>query len=453
MIWQNPWAWIGLIVLAVPVLVHLLGRRSARVQPFPTLQFLKTSRLLPVRRARLSDALLLAVRLAILAAAVAALAQPLLLTGARVRAGGRTLARAIVVDTSASMMRVTPADGRAVDAARQEAQRMAGEAGTSVILESAAPATTLAGAVAWLNTQPGRREVAIISDFQVGTLDEMDLAIVPPASGVRLTRIDVSTDSASIESVTTSGGNETVARIALVQGRTDVEWMVRGRSAEQDGDALLLLAGSNERNRAEAALAAALAAAAPPVTSGRSVAIVYPQYERRRELLRTAQPLDERWMADAIARLRDDATFATASSTADAADDATDAAPFAVVASTDAGRPVILAARGNIEGRDRLLLLSMADAGSLTSAALIAAVSRALSTSPPVRELEPATLSDAQLGVWQRSASAESRGSDADASDGKWFWLVALGLLAIETWLRRAPRADTSTAFVHERVG
>src|SRR5687768_7886986 len=108
MIWQNPWAWVGLLVLGVPVLIHLLGRRSARVQPFPTLRFLQTSSLLAIRRTRLSDRVLLAVRIGILAAAVAALAQPRLLTASRERNLGRALARAIVLDTSASMERATP---------------------------------------------------------------------------------------------------------------------------------------------------------------------------------------------------------------------------------------------------------------------------------------------------------------------------------------------------------
>ena len=27
MIWQNPWAWLGIGALALPILIHLLGRR------------------------------------------------------------------------------------------------------------------------------------------------------------------------------------------------------------------------------------------------------------------------------------------------------------------------------------------------------------------------------------------------------------------------------------------
>src|SRR5205807_1608529 len=105
MIWLNPWAWAGLVMVALPVAIHLLGRGHARVYKFPTLRFLDASRLMPTRRTRVRDLLLLVVRVAILASAVGALAQPLLLTDGRARALDRGLARAIVVDTSASMSR------------------------------------------------------------------------------------------------------------------------------------------------------------------------------------------------------------------------------------------------------------------------------------------------------------------------------------------------------------
>ncbi|HYW49375.1 MAG TPA: BatA domain-containing protein, partial [Gemmatimonadaceae bacterium] len=101
MIWRNPWAWTGLLLLALPVLIHLLSRAPADVRPFPSLRFVDPSRLSPRRRTRPRDVLLLLVRLGILVAAVAALAGPVFLT-ARRTATPRVV-RAIVLDTSASM--------------------------------------------------------------------------------------------------------------------------------------------------------------------------------------------------------------------------------------------------------------------------------------------------------------------------------------------------------------
>ena len=115
MIWLNPWAWLGLLGVALPVLIHLLGRGHARVHRFPTLRFLGASRLLPTRRTRIHDLPLLLVRIGAVALAVAALAQPLVLTAKRARSLDRGLARAIVVDTSASMRRATPGGTSAIE--------------------------------------------------------------------------------------------------------------------------------------------------------------------------------------------------------------------------------------------------------------------------------------------------------------------------------------------------
>src|SRR5690606_1647172 len=104
MSWQNPAAFLGLLALVVPVLVHLLTRRRTRVLAFPTLRFIAPSRLLPVRALRPSDLALLALRCAIVILAVAALAAPRFGSGER-SAANDALVRVIVVDTSASMRR------------------------------------------------------------------------------------------------------------------------------------------------------------------------------------------------------------------------------------------------------------------------------------------------------------------------------------------------------------
>ena len=139
MIWLNPWAWIGTIAIAIPIAVHLLGRRHPRRQVFPTLRFLSISRLVPARRTRPVDLALLAIRIGIVLLAVAALAQPVFLSRANATEAGRAIVRAIVVDTSASMSRPTPGGARAVDTARIEAARFAQEATRSTVIESADP--------------------------------------------------------------------------------------------------------------------------------------------------------------------------------------------------------------------------------------------------------------------------------------------------------------------------
>src|SRR5688572_21319460 len=102
MSWLNPAAFLGLFALAIPILVHLFGRRVARRQRFPSLRLLRDARPTPATRSRPSDVLLLVLRCLAIAGAVTALAQP------RWSAtGARAQVRAILVDTSASMRRQT----------------------------------------------------------------------------------------------------------------------------------------------------------------------------------------------------------------------------------------------------------------------------------------------------------------------------------------------------------
>ena len=112
--WLNPWAWTGLVLLAVPIVVHLFSRKPPRIFDFPSLRFIEPSALRPTRRSSLHDIPLLLVRLAILGAAVMALAQPFRhvsdrsdgasVTGAR-GASGVPASTAIVVDADAGTPR------------------------------------------------------------------------------------------------------------------------------------------------------------------------------------------------------------------------------------------------------------------------------------------------------------------------------------------------------------
>ena len=90
MTWLLPIAFAGLVTLAIPIAIHLLVRQRSRRLSFPSLRFLQSTPLAALKRRTLQDWPLLAVRLLILAAAVAALAAPVC-TLARARGGvGRT---------------------------------------------------------------------------------------------------------------------------------------------------------------------------------------------------------------------------------------------------------------------------------------------------------------------------------------------------------------------------
>jgi hypothetical protein len=452
MIWRMPWAWIGLAAVAVPIVIHLLGRRRVRHQPFPSLRFLDVAKLLPARRHRISDVPLLLVRAAVLAAAVGALAQPFLLTASRRQDLGRAVA--VVVDTSASMARITSGGTPALEAARAEAKRISAEATTSTMVESSQPARAIAGAVAWLETRPGRRELAVVSDFQTGTIDATAIDAVPPQLGIRLVKVDGPFPAAA-ETVTRHGAISLSTRVTPGSTGIAVEWTPVRAAAEAETP--LLLAGAAERPRAEAALAAAASLGSPAGLADRPVAILYPESEDRAAVLRAARPLTQPWMADAVARLRRDPLLSTA---ADEGVPAPGAAPevkpgagFTTVAASRDGRPLVLAAAADVQGRERLVFVCLADAGSLTSAALDAAL-RGVAPGTPASEIEPTQIAEATLESWRREpgASAPPDARDpAGPSDGRWLWALALVLLAFETWMRRDRRVVVPE-MIDERV-
>jgi hypothetical protein len=416
MTWQNPWAWSGLAVVALPVLIHLLGQGRARRRPFPTLRFFPTPRPLPTRRTRIHDLLLLVIRVAVLAVAVAALAQPRFITHAMRSTSNRALARAIIIDTSASMMRLTPGNQRAVVLAQQVAERLFDSTTMRTALLTGSPARTIAGAVAWLARQPARGEIAILSDFQAGTIDQRDLASVPANVGIRLIRVGIRPATGPIETHSRQGDQEVIASTAQTDAQTAIEWRSAGAGSVPPPGMFYALAGPDEATAATAAAQAARTAGTPlPLDSSRAIAIVYPGATERAGLLRRMAPLHTAWMVDVVARLRRDS---------------------------------LLAGEALLADRDRLVLLPATPAASVASASLIASATRALSLAPAPTELDPEYVADRTLAAWQRAPSATgnvvSSAAD-DRTDGRWLWLLALALLALETWLRRAPK-DSTTA-------
>jgi hypothetical protein len=185
MIWLAPAAWIGLVVLAVPVLVHLLSRDRARRYRFPSLRFLDVARLTPTQRTRLTDPWLLLLRCAILALAVAAVARPLWRTAARDTALADWMSRAVIVDTSLSVRHTLLGGERALDVARRTGALLADSANTALVIETGRPHTAITGAITWLLARGGRGELVIVSDLQRGVLSDADLARVPTTIGVR----------------------------------------------------------------------------------------------------------------------------------------------------------------------------------------------------------------------------------------------------------------------------
>jgi hypothetical protein len=373
----NPLALLGLLAVAVPILIHLLGRHQSRIERFPTLRFIGTSRLNPTRRRRISDWPLLLVRMAIVALAALALSQPVL----RQRPATATeLTRAIILDTSASMYRLTPAG----PAASLRAQQVADSLSVGVIssrVETGSPADAIEGAVAWLATRPGLREVAIVSDFQRSGFDSVSLAAIPAGIGISLAPIPVT--------------QTTIPRTAPDLG-------------------ISTFGGSGDAAGADAAWRA-IGRARPPEGDGR-IAIIYRAAPMADALSKSTVPIDSTWMARIVAAVEQDPTFASV------------------------GPGAIRVGRNGA----RLAIFVQDDAGSLASAALNQALLRAVSTAPARAESDTATWPAAELSRWQRAPQPGTTGPRT-GSDGRLFWALALLLIGLEQWLRSREREAAVT--------
>ena len=97
----NPWMLIGLAAAGIPVLVHLVFQRKAKLMRFPSIVFLRQLDKEVVRRRRLEQILVMLLRIAVLALFTLFIAKPFL--SSRLFASGASKAVVIVFDDSYSM--------------------------------------------------------------------------------------------------------------------------------------------------------------------------------------------------------------------------------------------------------------------------------------------------------------------------------------------------------------
>ncbi|MGQ0735442.1 MAG: BatA domain-containing protein [Acidobacteriota bacterium] len=185
----------GLALLALPVLVHLIQRERKNVVQFPSLMFVRRIPYSSIRRRRIHNWSLLALRLAALALIVAAFARPFVRGDTLTAAGGGARDLVVLLDRSYSMGHAgqwTRAQQAALDAVGALAD---GDRATLVLFSAGAdvvvpgthdrgqlraeidraqpsagttrygPALKLAGSLLAASSFP-RREVVLISDFQ-----------------------------------------------------------------------------------------------------------------------------------------------------------------------------------------------------------------------------------------------------------------------------------------------
>lgn len=380
----QPWAWLGLAALAVPIAIHLLARQQAVRARFPTLRFIQINELSAISRHRLTDLPLLLVRLAILMAIVAAIAGPRWSAQAT---GTGPSALAVVVDTSASA---------AGDNGRNAARAAVMSVPTSTIVESAALPEAIESATAWLQRQTGRRELRVISDFQIGSLDESAVKAVPADIGLSFAPL-------------TMFAPKLPEGFSLTGDRSRMAWpATSGRAAVPPP--LAVKAGADQ-SRAEAMLSAvaSLVTTNPVDATARHATLMFRSAPEFASLSSAISPIAQPWMFEATRT---------------------------VMADQELRSRVVLASQGA-----ELMVLVDEAPDSVVAGTIALRMLDALLQPLDWNELEPRSIAAETLRGWERAPAATSS-RDNGEPQGRWLWLVALVLLGLEMWMRRGRAAS-----------
>jgi len=422
MIWLYPLAWLAVAAVAVPVVVHLLAHRRAERVPFPTLRFLRPTRLAAIRRRALEDVTLLAVRSAIIVAAVAAFAGPLLVTSARQAQWNQRLVTE-KVDSSPLSEGIHRAVAR---------------------LESAPPA---------------RQELAIAAPLTIGSVTAADLAVVPAHVGIRFTRTGdlpatrtaeapaLLTPAGEVQRTVTLAGSETRVREAPAAARA--QWPIE------------IVAPAGLQRTVDAVRAAVLGVRVPaPVPNRRALLVLLDADKEstwRPALAGPAAagpaPIRTPWVADAVARIaRDPALLDESRRTARGiADRSLLQPPWHPLTAAADGRPIAVAAASG----DRLLVASLAVDDDLLVPTIARAIAISLAPETDLSGAEIVPIPDNQLHAWTRAPGPPPppRPETVERDDRRWLWGAVVLLLAIETWMRRqSAGAQDATEETRARV-
>ena len=398
MFWLVPAALVGLLAIAGPLAVHLLRRQQARRIVIPSVRFVVATDQSAVRLRRISDPGLLLIRIGVVASAALALAQPLAMTDARtVRWAART-ARVVIVDTSESARGGASAEAIAAEMTTASPVEL-------IETDDLGPALRRAGV--WLSTSPPvRREVTVLSDFQIGALHASDITAVPKGIGIRLVRTNAPAVRPDVPALRLLEGDGVLAGRVILDGpRTSVAF-----SRESKSNSGLTLFGAPADDGAIASLERIVARAGVRAPSPREpIAIHFRAGQQARENVTAARD----WTFDAAQRL--------------------------LKLSRGIDVPV------SVSSEQGTLVVDVAGEPSSLAAAQIVEAALAARVNPlTVEEHEPERIADATLASWSRQSAPPdpAQWRLSDESDARWFWLISLVLLGAESHMRRSSDRD-----------
>lgn len=294
--WLAPAALLGLVLIALPVAIHLLVRQQSRRIDYPSLRFLRQSQLAAFRWRRVQDALLLACRVAIVAAAVAALAGPVFQGASRTAGYSERVVRAVVVEPGTDP---TLAAGAGADAF------------ASGSFTRARLADALSEAARWMDGQPpAAREVVLVGAFRRGSISAAQLKAVPAFAGIRFVRTPDAEAPRDLQwPVLRSSAGGLVLQARQLRLEDDETRVSDGAAEPVTPEIVRVIAAPADQPLADAALRAALAAGVRWSDAAARVLIVWAgaddgEVARRQDgasLVRIERPVPASTAASAVA--------------------------------------------------------------------------------------------------------------------------------------------------------
>ncbi|TVP44294.1 MAG: hypothetical protein EA350_11990 [Gemmatimonadales bacterium] len=482
MTWMNPWAWIGLGSLAIPVLVHLLARNRAQVRMVATLRFLEATPPAATSPSRIRDPLLLLLRLLILAVAVSALARPTISASPAAGPGDPPLTRVILVDAGSAMSRLAPDGGSALEMARRLAledvstrARGGGEAGfaegggrgparagSTYLLEvprTGALGAAASGAASYLARVPGRREIVVYSVLGAGALPSEGEG--DRLNGIPLVFRQIDLAAASPDTATIRHpASETRIPVFSAGGGIVAGWEATDpRPGMADS---LLGAGS--------AFLAAEISRSPAPDPGFPLTLVLGAGDVPEAAVATGWIGTPEEVGDLVLALGRDAALGAAARTAsvdagtgsDLQARGTGSTASTMLIRTVTGEPAVLVAPARVGGEPGVLVASATGPDAFLSSAVVGAVGRGARRETASRELDPRLHSPEEVLAWTErfggeggiaagaAGAAGARGSGGaggsareeapDPAEGtgetRFLWALVLLLLTAEWRLR-----------------
>jgi hypothetical protein len=436
MVWLFPAALAGLALMAGPIAVHLFARHRARRVPFPTIRFVEASSTTEMRLRTPTDRWLLIVRLTIVALAVAAAAQPLVLTPWRLASWNARLDRAVVIDASPGMQRPDAANRTPAALAAEIARAEQGGAFRSARIEASDLEDGLLRAIRALDVMPpARREIVVISEFHQRALTPAAVTSVPKDIGLRFVRAGTlpATRTWTGQGMTGWRGARWEPAVEIDRASTKAVWRRLGATSTPDG--LSVNASAGEEKNLQAALRAASAFGVPVAARDAPPIVLTLQGAPAPAIFAHAHEIRTPRLARIVERLRADRLVEQA---------ARDDKESVETSAADPWLPVIRNAGGTVlvagaEADASLVLRTSARTTSVFVPALLRALLLARVGSPAHADAEVIQMSDQELARLGREPSPVTSQAwpRAERTDARWFWMVALGLLLIEGWVRR----------------